>query len=103
MTRTRNHPAIRFYAGCVATGFALAALFTGALLWLDVAGLRHLVTTVQGGWLALFLLWFFNGIVMTGAQASVLLLLQAERPEEPPAGGRAVRWAAAPVPVPVKR
>ncbi|KIT14702.1 hypothetical protein [Jannaschia aquimarina] len=82
------HPAIRFYVRSVAAGFGLAAVFTALLLWQDVAGLRHLVTHVQGGWLALFLLWFFNGIVLSGAQASVSLLLQAEREDDTPQGGR---------------
>jgi hypothetical protein len=102
-TTPHAHPAIRFYAGCVAAGFALAAVFTGLLLTFDVAGLRHLVADVQGGWLGLFLLWFFNGIVMTGAQASVLLLLQAERPDDAPRGGTPVAARAeATIPVRVR-
>jgi hypothetical protein len=78
-----DHPAIRFYVRSVAAGFAVAAAFVAALLWADVAGLRHLVTAVDGGYLGAFLIWFFSGIVFTGAQASVSLLLQAEEGRGP--------------------
>ena len=60
-------------------------MFTAALVGMDVAHIGHLVTHVDGGYLAAFLLWFFNGIVFSGAQAAVSVLLMAERDDD---GGR---------------
>ena len=69
-------------------GFALAAAFTGGLLALDIAGLRHLVLHVDGGYLAAFLLFFFSGIVFAGAQTGIAVFLMAEadtpKPPKPP-------------------
>lgn len=88
---------VRFYIRHVLIGFAVAALFTGLILWLDVGGLWHLVTHTAEGPLAVFLLFFFNGIVFSGAQNAIALMLMAE--DEPSAGrGTAGRL---PVPVPV--
>jgi hypothetical protein len=84
----RDHPAIRFYVRSVAAGFAIAALFVAGVLWADIAGLRHLVMEVRGGFLGAFLMWFFSGIVFSGAQASVALLLQAEEGRGPEGGAR---------------
>jgi hypothetical protein len=83
----RDHPAIRFYLRSVALGYFIAAAFVAALLWGDVVGLRHLVMEVRGGFLGAFLIWFFSGVVFTGAQASVALLLQAEEGRGPRGGG----------------
>ena len=80
----RDRPLIALYARSVGWGFALATAFTAALLWLDVAHLRHLVMAVDGGTLALFLLWFFNGLVFAGAQTAVAVLLMAEDDGTPP-------------------
>lgn len=74
-----KYPLIAFYLKCCAVGFSLSAVFTGALIAMDVAGLGHLVLNVSGGFLAAFLLWFFNGLVFSSAQASVAVLLMAER------------------------
>ena len=75
-------PVFRFYLRQAAIGFAVAALLTGGLLVTDTGGLWHLVTHTAEGPLALFLLWFFNGIVFGGAQAGIAVFLMAE-PEEP--------------------
>jgi hypothetical protein len=80
----RRNPLVAFYIRSCIAGFVLAAVFTAALIWLDVAHIGHLVTHVEGGYLAAFLLWFFNGIVFSGAQTSVAVLLMAERRD----GGR---------------
>ncbi len=77
-------------------GFILAFIFTAALLALDVAGLRHLVMHVDGGFLAAFLLFFFSGTVFAGAQTGIAVFLMADRdtPRRP-------RPPAAPAAVPV--
>ncbi len=55
---------VRLYIVNVAIGFALAFAFVSAIVWLDVGGLRHLVTGTEMGWLAFFMMVVFNG--MTG-------------------------------------
>lgn len=76
---------IRLYIINVITGFGLAALMVGAILWLDVAHLRHLVTTSDQGLLAFFLLWFFHGIVFAGVQFAIAIMNMAE--DDGPKGG----------------
>lgn len=86
---------VRLYITSVAIGFAVAAVFAGALVGFDVGGLRHLVQG-ESGVLALFLLWFFNGIVFSGAQFAFAIMSMAERPEGP-RRGRPVRMTGEPV------
>jgi hypothetical protein len=75
---------VRLYIRHVAIGFALAAAFTAMLLWLDVAGLWHLVTHTAEGPLAVVLLVVFNGIVFSGVQFGIAVMRMAE---PPPSGG----------------
>ena len=88
---------VRFVIRNALIGFALAAVFVALILWANVGNLRHLITTSDVGLLALFLLWFFNGIVFAGAQTSVSVLLMTER-EDDEDGGSGDRIAVA-VPV----
>jgi hypothetical protein len=75
----RKNPLVAFYIRSCVLGFVLAAVFTAMLIALDVARIGYLISHVEGGFLAAFLLWFFNGIVFSGAQAAVSVLLMAER------------------------
>lgn len=77
---------VRLYIRQVAIGFALAATFVGLLLGLNVANLWHLVSHVQGGWIAVLMLWVFNGIVFAGVQFA--LSLPRGHGEDDEAGGR---------------
>ena len=79
-------PVFRFYLRQTAIGFAVAAPLTGGLLVTDTGGLWHLVTHTAEGPMALFLLWFFNGIVFGGAQSGIAVFLMAEleEPKGPP-------------------
>jgi len=93
---------VRLYIRQVAIGFLLAALFTAALLWLNVANLRHLVTHVAGGWLAVVMLVAFNGIVFAGVQFAIVVMGMAETPpRQPPAGRRPALLPGRPAPVAV--
>lgn len=65
---------VRIYIIDVITGFGLAALFTGFLLWLDVANLWHLVSSVKGGWIGAVMLFVFNGIVFAGVQFGITVM-----------------------------
>jgi len=69
---------IRLYIRHVAIGFALAAVFTGLLLWFNVANLWHLVTHAPGGFLAALLLVMFNGVVFSGVQFGIAVMSLAE-------------------------
>jgi len=77
---------VRMYARHVAIGFAISALFVAALMWGNVMNLRHLVLNTDGGWLAGFLLWFFNGLVFAGAQFGIAVMNMGY--ENGPDGGR---------------
>ncbi len=79
---------IRLYIANVAIGFALAGAFVGLLLWLDVAGLRHLILGTSMGWLGGLMLWAFNGVVFAGVQFGIAVMRMAEREDDPPRGLR---------------
>ena len=76
---------IRLYIQQVAIGFVLSAAFVAALLSANVANLWHLVTSSDAGFLAVFLLWLFNGIVFAGVQFGISIMRLEQR--DPPAGG----------------
>lgn len=78
---------MKFYLRHCLIGFALAAVFVVALLWLNVGNLWSLISTSDVGWLAAFLLWFFNGIVFAGAQTGVAVMTMAEDSDDTPKGG----------------
>lgn len=78
---------VKLYIRQVLIGFALSGLFVGALLWADVARLRSLIMTTQGGWMALFLLFFFNGLVFAGVQFAIRVMQMGE-PDDKDDGGR---------------
>ncbi|MBL9072453.1 hypothetical protein [Tabrizicola sp.] len=92
---------VRLYIQSVALGFVLSAAFTGGLLWLDVAGIGHLVAASEIGWIAVVMLLVFNGIVFSGVQFAYRIMALAE-PEDDPKGGHGVREPVLiPAPVPV--
>jgi hypothetical protein len=80
---------VRLYIRQVAIGFAIAAAFVVLLLWLNVGNLQHLIFNAPGGWLALFMLFFFNGLVFAGVQFAIAVMSMAERPDS--GGGRRLR------------
>ena len=93
---------VRLYIQSVALGFLISAAFTGGLLWLDVAGLGHLVMASSIGWIAVAMLVVFNGIVFSAVQFAFRIMSMAEK-DEGPRGGRGVREPVlVPVPVPVR-
>lgn len=97
---------IQLFLRNYAIGFVLALIFTAGILALDVAHMRHLVTHVQGGYLAVFLLFFFSGVVFAGAQTGIAVFLMAEKDE--PRAPRPPRLKVTPraaqnfVPIPVR-
>ena len=89
---------VRLYIQSVVFGFAIAAAFTGGLMWLDVAGIGHLVMGSDIGWIAAAMLVVFNGIVFSAVQFAFRVMGMAE-PDDGPTGGRGARE---PVLVPVR-
>lgn len=81
---------VRLYIQSVALGFVLSALFTGGILWLDIAGVGHLILASDIGWIAVAMLVIFNGIVFSAVQFAFRIMGMAES-DEPPQGGRGVR------------
>lgn len=78
----RRHPRIlarlprliRLYIFNCMIGFALSAVFTGAIIWMDVAGIGHLVQSVAGGKLAALVFFVLNGIVFAGVQTGIVVM-----------------------------
>ncbi len=76
---------VRFYIRHVVIGYLLSAAFVALLLWLNVANLWHLVTSSDVGLMAVFLLVMFNGIVFSGVQfgIAVMLMGRSDPPKAP--------------------
>ena len=51
-------PLVRFMIMHAAVGFALAFVFVGAILAVDLSGLRSLMMASDMGWVALFMVFF---------------------------------------------
>jgi hypothetical protein len=86
---------VRLYIRHVAIGYGLAAAFTGLLLWLDVAGLWHLVSHTREGPLAAVLLVIFNGIVFSGVQFGIAVMRMEDAGEDGGTGRRVATLAEA--------
>lgn len=78
---------VRLYIVQCLIGFGLSAVFTALLMYFNVAGLRALMMSTQGGFMALFLLFFFNGLVFAGVQFAISIMRMAE-----PEGGGDGGW-----------
>lgn len=94
---------IRMYIRNVAIGAALAVLFTGLLIWMNVANLQHLITEVRGGWVAVIMLIVFHTILFGGVQFAIAVMSMAE--DDTPRGGlrqHLLTRLATPAPVPAR-
>ncbi len=69
---------VRLYIRQVLIGYLLSAVFVSLLLWLNVANLWHLVTHASGGWIAVLMLFIFNGIVFASVQFGISIMRMAE-------------------------
>lgn len=68
---------VRLYIRQCLAGLALGIVFSMLLVVLNVANLGHLVSEVEGGWLAFALLSLFNGIVFAGVQFGITIVRMA--------------------------
>lgn len=64
---------VRVYIRQVLIGYAVSAVFVSLLLSLNVANLWHLVSHDPAGWIAVLMLWIFNGVVFAGVQFALAL------------------------------
>lgn len=94
---------VRLYIESVVLGFVISAIFTAGLLWLDVAGLGHLIRSSDIGWIAALMLVFFNGIVFAAVQFAFRVMGMADEDEGPKGGHREMLLARIPARVPPKR
>ncbi|WP_372800889.1 hypothetical protein [Paracoccus seriniphilus] len=78
---------IRIYIASVLWGICLAAVFTGLLIALDVAGLRHLLMQNSAGHLAIVMLVVFNSIVFSSVQFGFRIMTMHDK-TPPPSGKR---------------
>jgi apolipoprotein N-acyltransferase len=70
----RWRPPVLFLLRHALIGFALAAVFVGAVLWSNAFGLGHLLLNAAGHPLPLLLLWFFSGLTMGSIQMGVAVM-----------------------------
>jgi len=89
---------VRLYIRNVLIGFALSAAFVSGLLYTNVGNLWHLISPSDIGWVALLMLFIFNGIVFAGVQFAVAVM-RMESDDDQPRGGR---YAPVPTPVPAR-
>ena len=85
---------IRIYIQQIAIGFGLSAVFTAILLYMNVGNLGHLVFNSADGYLGLFLIFFFNGLVFAGVQFGIRIMrigFEDEDDDDDHHGGNRVR------------
>jgi len=85
---------VRLYIRHVLIGFAISAVFVTGVLYLNIANLWHLVSSSDLGWVAVLMLFMFNGIVFAGVQFAMVIMRMAE--DDKPGGGRKDRIAVIP-------
>ncbi|MCF6445147.1 hypothetical protein [Nereida sp. MMG025] len=80
-------------------GFAISAVFVAILLYTDTLGLWSMIQRSGDGWLAVFILWFFNGALFGAVQFGVHVMLMAgtEREDKGGRGGGTPELARVPV------
>jgi hypothetical protein len=78
---------VKLYIRNVLIGFAIAGAFVAMLLWFNVMNLWVLVSQSDVGLMAVFLLWFMNGIVFAGVQFAWAVMAMADKPESSGRGG----------------
>lgn len=94
---------IRLYIFHCMIGFVVSGIFTGYVIYANVANIGHLVMSVEGGILAAVVFFVLNGIVFAGVQTGIVVMSLAE-PEDDDDGGRGLMVPAMqPVPVRLRK
>ncbi|WP_300031730.1 hypothetical protein [uncultured Roseobacter sp.] len=59
---------VKLYLTSALTGFGVAGVFVGLVLWSNVGNLWHLVAGSDVALMAVLVFWILNGIVFSGVQ-----------------------------------
>jgi hypothetical protein len=98
---------VKFMLRHALIGYAVAIVFVGAILALDVGGLATLVRTSNFGLLAVALLTFFTGLTFASLQMGMAVMSLKGEDEDQDSGGVAggtdSTWHVQPAPVPVRK
>lgn len=93
----------RLYIVSIAWGALLGAVFTGLLIALDVAGLRHLVWATRGGFIAVAMLLAFHILLFSGVQFGIAVMRMAQGRDSGPRGLRRPLGAPLPIMIPARK
>jgi len=78
---------VSLYIRNVLFGFVLSGVFVAALMYFNIANLWHLVSSSSMGWVAVVMLFMFNGIVFAGVQFGIAIM-RMDQDDEPKGGKR---------------
>lgn len=78
---------VRLYIFHSLIGFAISAVFTGFVLYANVANIGHLVTSVEGGMIMAGIFFMLNGIVFASVQTGIVIMSLGEADDGPRGGG----------------
>lgn len=81
-------PLVRFMLMHAAVGFAIAFVFVGVILAVDLSGLRSLMLGSDYGLLALFMLTFFSGLTFASVQMGLAVMMLSDDEAATPPGAR---------------
>lgn len=93
---------VRLYICHCVIGFGIAGVLTGLVLTYNFAGIGHLVANVDGGWLAGFIFFMFNGSVFAAVQTAIVIM-SMEYDDDDDTGGHRPPPLSSLVPIPVER
>jgi hypothetical protein len=79
---------VRLYIRSILIGFLLSAAFEAVLIWQDVMGIGHLILGSSSGAIAALMLLVFNGIIFSGVQFGLRVMMLAEEDDGPKGGLR---------------
>ena len=69
---------VSFFIKHILIGFAVAGLFTAALIYFDFSGLRGMLMKEEMWLVAVLILWFANGSVFGALQVAYAVMAKAE-------------------------
>jgi hypothetical protein len=87
---------MRLFVISAVQGLALAAVFVGLLLWLNIGSLWQLVSASPVGWLAVVMLITSGTVLFSGVQFALALMRIADRAGGQGGGGgrrRKANWS----------
>ncbi|HCP81651.1 MAG TPA: hypothetical protein DIT67_08675 [Octadecabacter sp.] len=82
MSTQKTPDLIKIYIKSCLFGFFLAAVFVGAIMWFDVAGIGGLIMGSDIGIMATLVFWVLNGIVFAGVQFSIVIMTMGKTDDD---------------------